>query len=122
MESATEEILSMLRDLPASQVCKIIDFEKAEVRPGFVGGTFFLVVSGNAPCFNTDVKLVPLVYIRRPEYWEIEVVGCMGGPICLPEIQPFTESLPLDGVLGTKGIEVVGATRRVRIDVPPCAG
>ena len=34
---------------------------------------------------------------------------------------PYMESLPLDGVLGTEGIEVVGATKRLKIEVPACA-
>jgi hypothetical protein len=117
MEAVNEQTLKELRALPASQCCKLIDFDKAEVRPGFIPNTFFLIVTGNAPYFRMDVQLVPLVYVKRPEYWEIEVVGCLPGPFALREFKPFTETLPLDAITGEKGIEVVGATKRVRIDL-----
>ena len=117
MNTANDQALKKMRELPAPQSCRLIDFDKAEVRPGFVDGTFFLIVNGNAPCFNMRVQLMPLIYIQRPEYWEIEVVGCQAGPVCLPAVKPYTETLPLDGILGTKGIEVVGASRRVKIEV-----
>ena len=79
--------------------------------------TWILIVRGNAPCANMRVDLVPVVYIRRPEYWEIELVGCLPGPTCLPQQKPFIEAQPLNGTLGTVGIEVVGATRRQKIVV-----
>lgn len=118
MQQIDEQALTALRKAPAPVSFRLIDFDKAEVRPGFIPNTFFLIVTGSLPCVNMQVELVPLIYIRRPEYWEIEVVGRMRGPICLPQIRPFTETLPLDGILGTAGIEVVGATRRERIRVP----
>jgi hypothetical protein len=118
MQQIDEQTLTTLRKAPPPQSFRLIDFEKAEVRPGFVPNTFFLIVTGSLPCANMQVELIPLVYIRRPEYWEIEVVARMAGPICLPQIRPFTETLPLDGILGTQGIEVVGATRRECIRVP----
>jgi hypothetical protein len=65
-----------------------------------------------------EVELAPLVYIRQPEYWEIEVLGRLSG-IGLPALAPYTAALRLAGVTGTKGVEVVGATRRARFDVPP---
>ena len=113
-----EQTLAKLRQAPAPQSRRLIDFESAEVRPGFVNNTFFLVVRGSVPCANMRVELAPLVYIRRPDYWEIEVVASFSGPICLPQIRQYTETLPLDGIVGTAGIEVVGATRRERIRVP----
>jgi hypothetical protein len=118
MEAHSKEALEELNRRPASQSCKLVDFDEAEVRPGFVTGTWFLVVRGNAPCANMRVELVPLVYVQRPDYWEIEVVGCLAGGLCLPQAKPFTEVLPLDGILGTAGIEVVGASRRQKIKVP----
>jgi hypothetical protein len=118
MQHINEQTLGKLRAAPASQTCRLIDFETAEVRPGFVNNTFFLIVTGTVPCTNMRVELIPLIYIRQPEYWEIEVVGCLPGPICLPQVRTFTETLPLDGIIGTRGIEVVGASRRERIGVP----
>ncbi len=118
MELIDEATLTTLRTAKPPKSCRLVDFETAEVRPGFVPNTFFLIVSGTVPCANMRVELVPLVYIQRPDYWEIEVVGCLPGPICLPQVRKYTETIPLDGILGKAGIEVVGATRTERIRVP----
>jgi hypothetical protein len=63
--------------LPAPQSCRLIDFDTVKVVPGIVNGTWFLIVSGNKPYVTMRVDLSPRVYIRQPEYWGIEVVGCM---------------------------------------------
>lgn len=118
MEHIDEPTLGRFRALPAPQSCRLIDFESAEVRPGIVNNTFFLIVTGSVPCSNMRVELIPLIYIQQPDYCEIEVVACLPGPICLPQVRKYTEILPLDGVLGKEGIEVVGATRRQRIRIP----
>jgi hypothetical protein len=97
---------------------RLIDFAKCEIRPGFLPDTYVLIVTGMKPFANMQVDLMPLIYIRQPDYWEIEVVGCLRG-IGLPVLTPYTVSLPLDGVRGVYGVEVVGATRRKRLDVPP---
>ena len=104
--------------LPLSESCRLIDFENAEVVGGIVQGTYFLVVGGTAPCQNMTVKLAPRVYPTRPEYWGIEVVGCLPGGICLPATRPYVESTPLAGITGTKGIEVIGASGSQKFDVP----
>ncbi|MEW9553742.1 hypothetical protein [Nonomuraea sp. NPDC050783] len=104
-------------ELPASQSVRLIDFEEARVVPGIVPGTFILVVNGTKPYLTMQVELSPLVYIRQPEHWGIEVVGRVRG-IGLPATAPYSVSLPLDGVLGTKGIEVIGAGSRKTFDVP----
>ncbi|MFF1905603.1 hypothetical protein [Kitasatospora sp. NPDC058218] len=102
---------------PASESVRLIDFDEAKAVPGIVPGTFILVVSGTKPYLNMTVRLSPLVFIAQPEYWGIEVVGSLSG-IGLPATTPYTESLPLDGITGTKGIEVIGAYRTERIDLP----
>jgi hypothetical protein len=105
--------------LPAAESVRRLDFERAEVvalesdPPQYV-----LFVRGTKPYLNMEVELSPLVYVRPPEYWEIEVLGRLRG-IGLPALAPYTVSLRLAGVTGTKGVEVVGATRRARFDVPP---
>ncbi|MFG1707501.1 hypothetical protein ACFLIM_30295 [Nonomuraea sp. M3C6] len=104
-------------DLPASASVRLIDFEEARVVPGIVPNSFILIVSGTKPYLNMKVSLSPLVYIKQPEYWGIEVVGSLPG-IGLPATAPYTVSIPLDGILGTKGIEVIGATNRKTFDVP----
>jgi len=115
---AEREIAAFAKS-PEAKTCRRIDFETAEVRPGIVGGTWILVVRGQKPCANMAVELVAYVYVRQPEYWEIEVVACLKGGICLPAQTPFTAALPLAGVTGTKGVQVVGATKTKKIDVPP---
>jgi hypothetical protein len=104
--------------LPPAQTHRRIDFEKAEVR---VFESFppqrVLVVSGVKPYMNMAVELVPVVYIRQPEYWEIEVVGSLRG-VGLPAEAPYTVSLNLAASTGSKGIVVMGATRLQRFNVP----
>ena len=105
--------------LPSSGSHRLIEFERAEVvtlesfPPQFV-----LTVSGMKPYANMEVELSPLTYIRQPEYWGIEVVGHLPGGIGLPVLAPYTVSLPLAGILGTRGIEVIGATHSEKIDIP----
>jgi hypothetical protein len=70
---------------------------------------------------NMEVTLRPRVYIQQPEYWGIEVVGCLPG-FGIPVMTPFTVSIRLAGLMGTEGIEVIGATRSEKIelkDLPP---
>lgn len=106
---------------PAAESVRLIPFDEAEVRPGFVPNTWILIVSGTKPCINMEVRLIPRIYIRQPEYWGIEVTGILPGGICLTATAPYTVSLPLDGILGTKGIEVIGSNKQEEIDVPPQA-
>ena len=106
---------------PASESCRLIDFDTAEVITGIVPERYILVVSGEKPYLNLEVRLIPRIYVQRPEYWEIEVVGWLTGP-GLPATAPYHVSLPLDGITGTKGVEVIGASRTERLEVPPVAG
>lgn len=105
-------------EAPASESSRLIDFEKAEIIQGIVPDRYILVVSGMKPYLNMDVSLIPRIYIQQPEHWGIEVVGTLTG-IGLPVLAPYHVSLPLDGVIGTRGIEVIGATRSEQFDVPP---
>lgn len=109
--------MQALLDLPSAQSCRLLSFENAHIVSGFVNGTYQVVVSGNAPCFNMDVQLLPRIHIRRPEWWAIEVVGCLPG-VCLTAVRPYMESLPLQGLWGTLGIEVIGATGTRRFEKP----
>jgi hypothetical protein len=47
------------------------------------------------------------------------VVGRLRGGIGLPAVAPYTASIPLAGITGTEGIEVIVATRSERLEVPP---
>ena len=103
---------------PDPSLCRPLDFTRAFVR---TLDTYpfekYLVVSGYKPFSSMDVVLLPVTYIRQPEYWEIQVLGCVK-TIGMPVLTPYTATLPLGSTIGTKGIEVVGATQSVRIDVP----
>jgi hypothetical protein len=101
------------------QTSQPIDFQKVSVVPGVVNDTWILNVAGEAPCANMEVTLDPAVYITQPEYWEIQVTGTLPDGICLEAIKPYEVSLDITGTIGKIGIEVVGATRRKKIDVPP---
>lgn len=109
---------TIFRDNPPADSARLLDFTNAEIRPGIVNDTFFLVVSGKKPYVNMEVKLIPLVYVMQPDYWEIEVVGLLP-PIELPDVGDYTVSIALDSIRGKKGIEVVGATERQKLEVPP---
>ena len=103
---------------------RLIDFDQAEVitlmiyppRPS-------LAVSGTLP-FPMDVTLVPLMYVSRPQWWGIQVVGSTGsGPHASNPITaiPYSVSLDLQGITGTEGVEVIGATKTERLAVPTTA-
>jgi hypothetical protein len=111
-----ESELKAFEALPTSTSCRLIDFTKAEVVPGIVNNTWFLVVSGTKS-LALKVELQALIYIRRPEYWGIEVIGCQSGGIHPPLQVPYTVSLDVSHLRGTKGIEVIGAHSRKKIDV-----
>ncbi|HET7231815.1 MAG TPA: hypothetical protein VFJ16_17520 [Longimicrobium sp.] len=114
---AEHQTLSDFIALPATQGTRLIDFVFAEVRPGFVRDTWFLVVGGVAPCSNMEVSLVPLVYIQQPDYWGIEVIGTLPAGICTPAMKPFLKTLDITHTLGKIGVEVIGARRHKKIDV-----
>ena len=110
--------IQAFQSLPPAAGFRRLDFDHAQVIAlRIIPPQFILRVSGTKPYANMDVELVPFVYVRQPDYWEIEVVGSLRTP-GLPVAVPYSVSLPLAGSLGTRGIEVVGATRRERIDIP----
>jgi hypothetical protein len=101
---------------PTASSVRLIPFTKAKVVSGIVPGAHILIVSGTKPYLNMTVRLSPVVYIQQPDYWSIEVVGSLPG-IGLPTTAPYTVALPLGGVTGKKGIEVVGANKKLKIAV-----
>ena len=101
---------------PAPQSVRLIDFDRAEVHPGFLPGTYILIVSGTKPYVTMQVRLSPLVYVKQPEYWGIEVLGSLPG-MGLPVLAPYTVALPLGGIIGSIGIEVIGANKKKQIAI-----
>lgn len=108
----------LMKELPAPASTRVIDFDRAKIvtleshPPQYV-----LVVSGTKPYVNMTVRLSPLTYIRQPEHWGIEVVGQLPGGIGLPALGAYEVSLPLAGIMGTEGVEVIGATRSEKLDL-----
>jgi hypothetical protein len=102
---------------PVSTSVRRINFTSAKIHLGIVPGSFILAVKGTKPYLNMTVRLSPLIYIQRPDYWGIEVVGSLPG-FGIPANSPYAVSLPLDGILGKKGIEVIGANKKLKIKVP----
>jgi hypothetical protein len=113
-----QEQLRVYNELPMAESCRRIDFDEASIStlrsypPQYV-----LCVMGKKPYMNMDVDLLPLVYITRPEYWGIEVVGCLHN-IGLPAETSYMVSIQLSGIIGSKGVEVLGATTTKQFDVP----
>jgi hypothetical protein len=114
---------SPLHALPVAQTGRLIEFETAEVISQMIYPPRpVLVVSGHKPYPIMKVELVPLVYIRTPEFWGIEVVGYVRGrsrllPAAPAKPIPYVVELALAGVIGTVGIEVIGANRTEQIPV-----
>jgi hypothetical protein len=108
-----------VQGLPAAESCRLIDFERADLVSLMIypPPPANLVVSGRKPFANMTVSLNPLRYAQVPEYWGIEVVGCMP-PIGQPAIVPYVAELSLAGIGGTRGIEVIGAGHTERIELP----
>jgi hypothetical protein len=119
-EPPGETELAAYQALPAAASFRRLDFDEAPLLPlnGGAGPAYLLAVSGTKPYLNMDVELVPVTYVRYPEYWVIEVVGSLRGP-GLPALATYTACLELAGTVGSLGIEVVGATRGERFDIPP---
>jgi hypothetical protein len=102
----------------ATPQTQLIDFEDAELiamEPPPVG--FALRVRGQVPCLNMVVRLVPVRYVRQPEYWAIQVLGYLQGGVCLPAVRDFDEAL-VQPPMGTQGIVVVGESKRLSIEKP----
>jgi hypothetical protein len=107
------------QSLPPAESVRRLSFERAEVLTlESDPPQYLLSVSGTKPYLNMDVQLVPLQYIRQPEYWGIEVVGSLRG-MGLAVLSPYAVTLLLAGCTGSLGIEVIGADQSVTLEVPP---
>lgn len=115
-----EQSAKAFDDLPASSTCRLIGFDSANAYPGIVNGTWFLHVRGEKPWSNMTVTLVPAIYITTPDYWQVEVVGCLYG-IGFPAMTPYDVTggeFSRGYGIGHKGIEVVGAGKTQIITIP----
>lgn len=117
MSLVSAEQHSLFSSLPAPQSCRLMDFESAEVLAETPLGYPALFVHGEKPYEAMTVTLQPLFYVRQPEYWGIEIVGCLPSGAFPDVTGSYVVILPLVGVTGTRGIEIIGATGSKRIDV-----
>ncbi len=88
--------------------CRLVEFLDSRIDEVSVDFYHYLVVTGIKPYANMDIQLIPRVYVDRPDYWAIEVVGTLRR-YALPAVTPFEVTLTLDWPAGSKGIRVVGA-------------
>ena len=111
-----EKRVAAFNTLPQPTSCRLIDFDDVQVMPGTILRTYFLIVKGTKPWVTMDVGLHPLPYATRPDYTAIEVVGCQNG-IGLPQPGPYSAVIEFTHLIGTRGIEVIGATARKKIEI-----
>jgi hypothetical protein len=126
----------MMPPPPPTLPCRLIDFRVATVdplvSPDPSATVHRLTVMGNLPV-PANVTLEPLVYIRQPEHWGIEVRACpvrWPGPIFPdanqipppPQFKLYKATLDFHGTLGSCGIEVIGATTRQTFDLAGSKG
>ena len=98
--------------------CYPIDFNNVDVQWYAGRGVYQLTVSGLKPFTNMEVSLSHEAYNGRPDYWRTIVVGCVKNGLLMPIASPYYITMTLDRFVGTKGIEIVGASRAVRRAVP----
>jgi len=92
-----------------------VDFNFADITTSHESKSRVLIVRGD--CKQSAMKLAPVSYATKPEYWRIDVLRDASGDIYLPVNEPFEIKLDLAGCVGTKGIEVVGKARRETINI-----
>ena len=98
--------------------CRLVEFEQAFVTSIEPGGRL-LIVRGIAPSSRMEIFLSHRLYAETPDWWGIEVVGALPGGICLTEARNFEAAIPLENIQGRKGIEVIGAHGKTRIELQP---
>jgi hypothetical protein len=112
-----QDDIDTLKKLKPASGSHLLDISSAELRPGFFKGTYFLIVQGTKPWITMVVSFSPRIYIRQPDYWEIEVVGTQFG-IGLPQTAPFIHAEDVSRSVGTKGVDVVGNNQTIRLPLP----
>ncbi|GAA0929779.1 hypothetical protein [Virgisporangium aurantiacum] len=103
-----------------AQSFQLIDFNQVDVvTPMIYPPRPALVVGGVAPFPGAEVSLVPLEHIGRPPYRGIQVVCTAGdGTQTDGGSAAYSVQIDLAGITGLHGVELIGATRTARIDVP----
>lgn len=99
------------------KLCQELDFDAVEIKQ-IEKGYWVVKVRGSKPHAHMKVELVPSSHQSQPEYWDINVHGCVNEDIQHPKMTPFEVTLPLAAYRGVRGIEIVGASKSKRYDIP----
>ena len=102
--------------LKSGESCNRIDFDNYQVVSGIAKNAWLLLVWGKMPSQYMTVSISPVFDAAPPVYWEIHVVGCMA-TTQLSESDTYAESAWLSETVGQRGIELVGATKWVKIEI-----
>lgn len=98
--------------------CYPIDFTGIDIEYYAGRRVYQLTVTGMKPFTNMDVSLSHEAYNGRPAYWRTVVVGCVKNGLLIPLAAPYYVTMNLDQFVGSRGVEIVGASRKVRRAVP----
>ncbi|MEL6874491.1 MAG: hypothetical protein AAGM33_03350 [Pseudomonadota bacterium] len=92
-------------------------FDRAEVRAGpTLGDGLYLVVSGPAAGAGRATRLRPDLNDPSPEYRRIEIVIEAGREPAADEGR-YERSMPLSGLSGSRGVELVGSNGTKRFEL-----
>ncbi|WP_141700692.1 hypothetical protein [Methyloceanibacter superfactus] len=97
--------------------CDPIDFDSVKIEYRRDRG-YQLTITGIKPYTNMEVSLNSEPYDRKPAYLRTVVVGCVKNFIVVPLETPYYLTVPLAPLMGTKGVEIVGASGSVRRNAP----
>ncbi len=106
-----------LKPTQTNKTCGLLDYDSFQVIKGFTG-EYILIVEKKDPDPLINPQLIPLIYVDKPDYWEIQVIGCRIGIVPPTTLNTWPLSLGLTNFMGKKGIELVGATRADKWDLP----
>src|SRR5262245_44003253 len=98
--------------------CYAIDVNVIDIEWYAGRGVYELTVTGMKPFMNMDVSLSHEAYSGRPAYWRTVVIGCVKNGLLMPLASPYYITMNLDQFVGSRGVEIVGASRKVRRNIP----
>lgn len=98
----------------------LADFETIVVVVDTTVKSYLLTVTGVTPRsgeLSLGVRLIAIEYVRQPEYAEIRVEWDEADAI-LQTVTPYKVSDSIGSIRGSKGIELVGRGKSVKVDLP----
>ena len=98
--------------------CEPLDFDSIDIEWYGDRDMYVLTVRGTKPYTNMEVSLSHKDYSSPPAYWQTVVVGCVKNFLVIPIASPYYVTMPLDRFVGSKGVEIIGASGSVRRKVP----